>query len=102
MKKEITKIAESLRDNMILSTQELVRIPSVEKKAEGDYPYGENVYKALKKALEISEEMGFKTKNIDNQAAHIEMGEGNEVLALLCHLDVVPEGSNWTYPPYAA
>lgn len=102
MKKEITKIAESLKDNMILSTQELVRIPSVEAEAEGDYPYGENVYMALDKALEISGEMGFKTKNIDNQAAHIEMGEGEEVLALLCHLDVVPEGSNWTYPPYAA
>ncbi|MFW5961723.1 MAG: Sapep family Mn(2+)-dependent dipeptidase [bacterium] len=87
---------------MVLSTQELVKIPSVEAEAVGDYPYGEEVYKALKKALEISEKMGFKCKNIDNQAAHVEMGEGNEILALLCHLDVVPEGSDWTYPPYAA
>ena len=102
MKDKILKRAEYLRDNMILSTQELVKIPSVEADAVGDYPYGEEVYKALKKALEISEKMGFKCKNIDNQAAHVEMGEGNEVLALLCHLDVVPEGSDWTYPPYAA
>ena len=94
--------AECLRDNMILSIQELVRIPSVETESVGDYPYGKEVYKALKKAIEISREMGFKTKNIDNQAAHVEMGEGDEVLALLCHLDVVPEGSDWTYPPYAA
>ncbi len=60
------------------------------------------MYLALEKALEISKKLGFKTKNIDNQAAHVEMGEGEEVLALLCHLDVVPEGSNWTYPPFAA
>ncbi|PXV69345.1 succinyl-diaminopimelate desuccinylase [Halanaerobium congolense] len=102
MKDKIMKTAESLRKDIILSTQELVRIPSVEAEAVGEYPYGENVYQALAKALEISEAMGFETKNIDNQAAHIEMGEGEEILALLCHVDVVPEGSNWTYPPYAA
>lgn len=102
MKDKIMSLAESLREKMILSTQELVKIPSVEAKAEGEYPYGENVYQALAKTLEISEAMGFKTKNIDNQAAHIEMGKGEEILALLCHVDVVPEGSNWTYPPYAA
>ncbi len=102
MKNKIMKTAESLRDDMILSTQELVKIPSVEAEAVGDFPYGKEVYKALAKAIEISETMGFETKNIDNQAAHIEMGAGEEILALLCHLDVVPEGSNWTYPPYAA
>ncbi|MFW6251786.1 MAG: dipeptidase PepV [Halanaerobium sp.] len=102
MKDKIRERAEFLKDNMILSTQELVRIPSVEAEPEGDYPYGRNVYQALARALEISENLGFKTKNIDNQAAHVEMGEGEEILALLCHLDVVPEGSDWTYPPYAA
>ncbi|MFP4020353.1 MAG: dipeptidase PepV [Halanaerobium sp.] len=102
MKDKILKRAENLRDNMILSTQELVKIPSVEAEAVGDYPYGEEVYKALVKAIKISKKLGFKCKNIDNQAAHVEMGEGEEVLALLCHLDVVPEGSDWTYPPYAA
>lgn len=102
MKDKIIKKAEFLRDNMILSTQELVKIASVEAEPEGDYPYGKKVYQALEKALEISEKLGFQTKNIDNQAAHVEMGEGEEILALLCHLDVVPEGSDWTYPPYAA
>ncbi|TDO71619.1 succinyl-diaminopimelate desuccinylase [Halanaerobium saccharolyticum] len=102
MKDKIIERAEYLRDNIILSTQELVKIPSVEAEPDGDYPYGKDVYRALEKALEISEKLGFKTKNIDNQAAHVEMGEGEEILALLCHLDVVPEGSDWTYPPFAA
>ncbi|SFL13671.1 dipeptidase PepV [Halanaerobium salsuginis] len=102
MKEKIIEVADSLRDNMILSTQELVRIPSVEAVAEGNYPYGKNVYLALEKALEIAEKLGFRTKNIDNQAAKIEIGSGEETLAMLCHLDVVPEGDDWTYPPYAA
>lgn len=102
MKEKILKRAEELREDIVKTTQALIKIPSVEAEAVGEYPYGENVYKALKKALDISAELGFKSKNIDNYAAHIEIGEGTDILALLCHLDVVPEGSNWTYPPYAA
>jgi succinyl-diaminopimelate desuccinylase len=102
MKDKIIERAEFLRDNMILSTQELIKIPSVEAEAVGDYPYGKEVYQALEKAIEISKKLGFKTKNVDNQAAHVEMGAGEEILGLLCHLDVVPEGSDWSYPPYAA
>ncbi|ADQ14736.1 dipeptidase PepV [Halanaerobium hydrogeniformans] len=102
MKEKILKQAEKLKDDIIKSTQELIQIPSVKAKKEEKYPYGENVYLALEKALDIASELGFKTKNIDNYAGHIEIGEGEEILGILCHLDVVPEGSNWTYPPYAA
>src|SRR6056297_2370514 len=102
MKDKILELAENLRENITATTQELIKIPSVEGKKEGEYPYGREVYRALEKALEISTKMGLKNKNIDNYAAHIEIGDGEEILALLCHLDVVPEGSSWTYPPYAA
>jgi succinyl-diaminopimelate desuccinylase len=102
MKEKILKKAEEYREDIVRTTQELIKIPSVEAEAVGEYPYGENVYQALKKALNISSELGLKYKNIDNYAAHIEIGEAEEIFALLCHLDVVPEGSNWTYPPYAA
>lgn len=102
MKEKILKKAEEYREDIVRTTQELIKIPSVEAEAVGEYPYGENVYQALKRALNISSELGLKYKNIDNYAAHIEIGEAEEILALLCHLDVVPEGSNWTYPPYAA
>ncbi len=40
-------------------------------------------------------------KNIDNMAGHIEMGQGEELLGILCHVDVVPAGDvTWTYPPF--
>ncbi len=44
--------------------------------------------------------MGFKTKNLDGYAGHAELGEGDETVGILVHLDVVPEGDGWTYPPY--
>ncbi|WP_347178070.1 Sapep family Mn(2+)-dependent dipeptidase [Sporosarcina thermotolerans] len=50
--------------------------------------------------LEEGRKAGFTVKNIDNMAGHIEMGEGDELLGILCHVDVVPAGSNWTYGPF--
>ena len=44
---------------------------------------------------------GFKTFNDEGYVGTIEYGEGDEV-AVLCHLDVVPTGNNWTYPPFSA
>lgn len=33
-------------------------------------------------------------------AGHIEMGQGEELVGILCHVDVVPAGSDWQHPPF--
>ena len=93
---------DSYKDDMVNTLQEMVRIKSVEAKAKEGMPFGEGVDKSLKKFLEIADQMGLKTKYVDGYAGHVEIGEGDEILGILCHLDVVPEGTGWTYPPYAA
>ena len=35
-------------------------------------------------------------------AGYIEFGSGDELIGIIGHLDVVPEGNNWTYPPFEA
>ncbi|MDH8678484.1 dipeptidase PepV [Fusibacter bizertensis] len=88
------------KDSMIQSLQELIKIKSVREPAKGDMPFGEGIQKSLEYILALGEKMGFKTKNIDNYAGYIEFGEGKEMIGVLCHLDVVPEGDNWTFNPY--
>ena len=61
-----------------------------EYKPESDAPFGENNKKALEYLLNEGKKLGFTTKNLDNYAGHIEYGEGDEVLGILAHLDVVP------------
>lgn len=97
---EYLDLIESYRDDIVKSTQEIVRIKSVQGEAKSDMPFGEGPYRALKFAMSLAEEMGFKTKNLDNYAGHAEFGEGDETVGILVHLDVVPEGNGWTYPPY--
>ncbi|HGG0417434.1 TPA: dipeptidase PepV [Clostridium sporogenes] len=99
---EINKIIEELKDDLIDSTAELIKIKSIEGEAKEGKPYGEGVASALEKALEISEKLGFKTVNVDGYVGYAEYGEGDEYVGVLGHLDLVPEGDGWKYPPYAA
>ena len=80
----------------------LLRIDSVrvEQPEVKDAPFGYGCVEALKYTLDLGKKMGFKVKNIDNVAGHIEFGEGKEILGILCHLDVVPVGEGWTNPPF--
>ncbi len=97
---DLNHIVESYKDEIIRSTQELVAIPSVEGEPKSGKPFGENVYRALDYVLTLGKRLGFETKNVDGYAGHIELGQGEKMLGILTHLDVVPEGSGWTYPPY--
>lgn len=90
------------QEDIIKKTQELLRIPSVLEKfdPESDTPFGPEIQEALTYMLELGKSDGFITKNIKNYAGHIEYGKGDEILGVLCHLDVVPTGDGWTNPPF--
>ncbi|KNF07482.1 dipeptidase [Gottschalkia purinilytica] len=96
----IDKIIDEYKEEIIKSTQYIIQIPSVEEKPEKGKPFGDKVDKALKYALNLCEGFGFKVENFDGYAGHAEIGNGEETVGILVHLDVVPEGDGWTYPPY--
>lgn len=91
-----------MKDDIVKSVQDCVKIKSVENKDEGNTPFGLGIQHALEFCLELSEQLGFRVKNIENKIGYAEYGEGEEMIAVLGHLDVVPEGDGWTYPPYEA
>lgn len=90
------------QEDILAKTIELLKIPSVLTKfdPESEFPFGESIQDSLIYMLNLAREDGFITKNIRNYAAHIEYGEGKEILGVLCHLDVVPVGDGWTNPPF--
>lgn len=100
--KLISEKIDVLKDELIKDTQEILRIRSLEEKAMPGKPFGEGVNEALLKALSIAEKLGFNTVNLDGYIGYAEYGQGEDYVAVLGHLDVVPEGDGWKYPPYAA
>ena len=98
MKKEEKQLIESLR--------QLISIRSVKYDGKETYtsapgrPFGEGIADALSYTLSLCEAFGMRVKNCDGYAGYAEIGEGKEMIGILSHLDVVPEGNGWDYPPY--
>ena len=65
-------------------------------------PFGYGTKEALDLMLSIGHRDGFEAVNLDGYAGHIEYGKQEEFVGMIGHLDVVPAGNDWTYPPYGA
>lgn len=85
----------SYREEILYDLNELLMIPSVSGRNSAEPE------RALDYLLDKGTAMGFTVKKIGNIAGHIEYGEGEEIAAVLAHVDVVPAGEGWTTEPFA-
>ena len=92
------------REEYITETQGFARIPSVSRAdlAEPGAPFGPDCRRALEHAMERGCFWGFETENHDGLACSIGMGDQENAIGVIAHLDVVPVGDGWVYPPYGA
>lgn len=98
MKEKLGKEIEKNKEKIIRDICNLIEIPSIseENKTQEKMPFGKECNKALKYILNLGENLGFKTKNIDGYCGYIEFGEGEELIGIVGHLDVVPaEETDW-------
>ena len=93
-------------DNMFSSLDRLVTIPSVGSDAcvveiEGkmqEAPFGEQALRVLYEVRDIAREMGLYAEIYANRMTVIDLyKEGDPVIGILAHGDVVPPGSGWSY-----
>ncbi|MDI9460638.1 MAG: Sapep family Mn(2+)-dependent dipeptidase [Saccharofermentanales bacterium] len=98
--KHLADTMSDYREGFIHDLCELVKVPSVLGKAEPGAPYGKEPLRALELFLEQGKRLGFKAVNVGNHAGYLEMGSGEEMVAALCHLDVVPAGAGWDRDPF--
>ena len=94
---------KALEGDMIETLQRWIRVPSVraERSAE-NAPFGAEVRRALDTAMADVKSLGLEPRDVDGYCMDAEIGEGDETVAVLAHLDVVPEGDGWDYDPYGA
>lgn len=98
------KYIDENKDNIINSICELIKFPSisVEDFENSTHPFGKTCTQALEYVLNLGKSMGFRTKNIDNYCGYIEFGEGEELVGIIGHLDVVPanKADGWSTDPF--
>ncbi|KUO65868.1 MAG: dipeptidase [Gracilibacter sp. BRH_c7a] len=89
---QFKETVSSAKDEMIKALQDCLKIKST--------TGTDGVHKALDFYLNLAKDMGFTVKNIEKLGGLIEFGQGPKTIGLIVHLDTVPEGSGWSFPPF--
>ena len=97
---ELQNHVAAMQEPLLVCLQENLRIPSVQGEAAPGAPYGTDVRRCLDHVLNAAQKLGFRTENVDGHLGWCEYGDGEEMIAVLGHLDVVPAGDGWTVDPY--
>lgn len=88
-------------DEQLDALSKLIAFPSVSQgEPELGMPLGKQIHGALEYMLELARTMGFSARSLDGYCGVIDYGEGDEMLMIMAHLDVVPVGSGWTSDPF--
>ena len=87
---EMKELVEGYRNELVERLGKLVSVKSELGPAEENAPFGPGPKAVLEAALEMCKEDGFKTVNLDNYIGYAEMGEGEKLIGIVGHLDVVP------------
>lgn len=92
------KISLSAYQREFLS--KIISIPSAGGVPEEGAPYGREHRSVLQAFLDEAEEKGFRTGIVGERVGWGELGEGEKLIGIICHLDVVPVGDGWDYDPF--
>lgn len=98
---ELKDLVERQREALLKTLGKSIRIPSVREEDDSGYPYGAKIQECLEFMLDTGKGLGFTAENLDNQAGWCEYGAGEEMVAVLGHLDVVPAGEGWSGDPFS-
>jgi succinyl-diaminopimelate desuccinylase len=99
--KELDDQIDSLRDEIVNTLSEFVKIPSVKGTPEDAAPFGIEIKRALDFFLKKCESFGLFSKNGDGYYGYADFGNSDQILGVFGHLDVVPSGNNWSVDPFS-
>lgn len=89
------------KDELVHDVISLIKIKSISKRENSDTPFGAGTAQALDCALKLAQGYGFDTLNHTYYGiASTKDFKKGKTIGLFTHLDVVPEGTGWTYEPY--
>lgn len=100
MDAKLEKILDEMEGELVELLNRWIAVPSVKSEAAPGAPFGAEVRRMLDTAMKDIRDMGFTVRDFDGYACDAEMGTGDEAIAVLGHLDVVPAGDGWQTPPF--
>lgn len=87
----------------VQALERLISVPSYNQEPAPGAPFGQGIRNALDEMMKICDELGFKTYEDPNgYYGYAEVGQGDKVFGVICHLDTVPAGdlAAWEHDPF--
>ncbi|QIL50730.1 Sapep family Mn(2+)-dependent dipeptidase [Weissella coleopterorum] len=96
-------ITDEIQNNAINALGRMIAQPSYNTDAAPNAPFGTGIRLALDEILKIAKELGYQTYvDPEGYYGYAEIGSGDEIFGLVCHVDVVPAGdlAAWNTNPF--
>lgn len=96
-------ITEDEQKAAVKTLERLISVPSYNQPVEEGAPFGKGIRNALDEMMKICDELGFKTyEDPDGYYSYAEVGSGDKIFGVICHLDTVPAGDlgKWKHNPF--
>ena len=91
------------KDNMIEELMRFVSHNSVYDALtiEAGSPFGAGVHEALEYVARLGEQYGFEVDRCDGYCTELTIGEGDKMIGIFAHADVVPATGEWSQDPFS-
>lgn len=101
---DFKSLVKNYEEEALNTLKSLIQINSVydETTVSENAPYGEGVLKAHQFMKELALKDGFDVDECDHRCLEISCGEGETLVGIFAHLDVVPISGNWEFDPFGA
>ena len=96
-------ITEDEQKAAVKTLERLISVPSYNQPVEEGAPFGKGIRNALDEMMKICDELSFKTyEDPDGYYGYAEVGSGDKIFGVICHLDTVPAGDlgKWKHNPF--
>lgn len=92
---------EKEKNALLEDLKKVLSVNSVAQRTEDPaLPFGPGPREALDRVLEMCQSYGMRTQVVNNMMGYAEYGQGEDLIGILCHLDVVPAGDGWEVDPF--
>ncbi|MBO0451477.1 MULTISPECIES: M20 family metallopeptidase [Enterococcus] len=100
MSVDVRKVIEESKEQFYQDLDQVLQVESVKGEPEQHAPFGKGPKAALEAVMALAQSYGFKTKIVNDAVGYAQWGEGEEYIGVVGHLDVVPAGDGWSFPPF--
>lgn len=100
MSVDFRKVIEESKEQFYQDLDQVMQVESVKGTPEQHAPFGKGPKEALETVLNLAQKYGFKTAIVNDAVGYAQWGEDEEYIGVVGHLDVVPAGEGWSFPPF--